>query len=97
MRVASDHKATPLPGLSCSFASAPNSATAATGARSRLSGATGGGAGLAVDDGGARSQLVPQGRQNGFPGVTGLPHDGHRPNGAPQCSLNLANDAHDNA
>ena len=62
----------------------------ATGARSRLSAATGGGAGLAADDGGARSQLVPQGRQSGFPGVTGLPHDGHRPNGAGQGAAVLA-------
>jgi hypothetical protein len=38
---------------------------------------------------GARSDsCCPQERQNGFPGVTGSPHDGHSPKGVPQSSQN---------
>ena len=60
----------------------------ATGTRSRPRAAAAD-AGVVPDDAGARSDSwCPQDRQNGFPGVTGSPHDGHRPKGAPQSSQN---------
>lgn len=48
-----------------------------------------GGADVGTDCASARSDnWCPQERQNGFPVVTGSPHDGHRPKGAPQSSQN---------
>jgi hypothetical protein len=45
--------------------------------------------GVDVRTGGARSDnCCPQERQNGFPGVTGSPHDGQSPKGVPQSSQN---------
>jgi hypothetical protein len=59
----------------------------ATGARSSPAAAADGNADVAADDGGARSDSwCPHERQNGFPGVTGSPHDGHPPKGKPQSS-----------
>jgi hypothetical protein len=61
----------------------------ATGARSRPRTAASGDAGTVPDGAGTRSNSrCPQERQNGFPAVTGSPHDEHRPKGAPQSSQN---------
>src|SRR5580693_9192583 len=60
--------------------------------RSATGPAPGLGSGPAADGtagaGPAPASTDPQERQNGLPGETGSPHDGHRPNGAPQSSQN---------
>ena len=50
--------------------------------------APGGAASVPDGAGGRPDSWCPQERQNGFPGVTGSPHDGHRLRGAPQSWQN---------